>query len=87
MYGCDLSRPPHNPETDAINRTPTEKVFTLFNRLNGIEGSAKVAYPLSLWERVGVRASGCSVRAGVSLILAFSQREKEQDNRLSQNLL
>jgi hypothetical protein len=36
MYGRDLSRPPQNPETDAINRTPTEKVFTLFNHLIGI---------------------------------------------------
>jgi hypothetical protein len=37
-----------------------------------------VFYSLSLWERVGVRVLGCSVIAGVSLILAFSQREKEQ---------
>ena len=36
MYGRDLSRPPQNPETYAINRTPTEKFFTLFNHLIGI---------------------------------------------------
>jgi hypothetical protein len=39
----------------------------------------KWIYPLSLWERVGVRASGSPAIAGVSLILAFSQREKEQN--------
>jgi hypothetical protein len=38
-------------------------------------------YSLSLWERVGVRVLGCTVRAGVSLILAFSQREKGQSRR------
>jgi hypothetical protein len=36
MYGHDLSRPPHNAEKGAINRTLTEKVFTPFNRLIGI---------------------------------------------------
>jgi hypothetical protein len=40
------------------------------------------SYSLSLWERVGVRVSGCPIRAGVSLILAFSQREKGQDGWL-----
>jgi hypothetical protein len=39
----------------------------------------KCLYPLSLWERVGVRVFGCPVIACVSLILAFSQREKGQD--------
>jgi hypothetical protein len=40
-----------------------------------------VFYSLSLWERVGVRVLGCPVIAGVSLILAFSYREKGQSKR------
>jgi hypothetical protein len=36
-------------------------------------------YPLSLRERVGVRDSGCPNIAGVSLLLASSLREEEQD--------
>jgi hypothetical protein len=35
----------------------------------------KGSYSLSLWKRV----LGCPIIAGVSLILAFSQREKGQD--------
>jgi len=44
-------------------------------------------YSLSLWERVGVRVLGCPFIAGVSLILAFSHREKGQDRRLADNAL
>jgi hypothetical protein len=44
-----------------------------------MEVTEKVSCPLSLRERVGVRDSRCPVIAGVSLLLASSLREEEQE--------
>jgi len=55
----------NTPEIEVLNKS--------------LKAQRKWLYSLSLWERVGVRVLGCPVIAGVSLILAFSQREKEQD--------
>jgi len=41
----------------------------------------KWIYSLSLRERVGVRDSGCTVIAGVSLLLTSSLREEGQDKK------